>query len=119
MLTFDTPVPFSAMGRRNVSNVPAQSLILMNDPLVVEQSQKWAERALAASASNDAAGVAPRIEWMYRSAFARLPTERERQAASLYLKSQSEARSVDLDDAGIWSDIAHALVNTKEFIFLR
>lgn len=118
MLTFDTPVPFSAMGRRNVSNVPAQSLILMNDPLVVEQSQKWAERALAES-TNETAGVAQRIEWMYRSAFARLPTERERQAASLYLKSQSEARSVELDDAGIWSDIAHALVNTKEFIFLR
>ena len=28
MLTFDTPVPFSSMGKRNVSNVPAQALIL-------------------------------------------------------------------------------------------
>ncbi len=26
------PVPFSTMGRRNVSNVPAQALTLMNDP---------------------------------------------------------------------------------------
>ena len=46
MLTFDTPVPFSTMGRRNVSNVPAQALILMNDPLVVELASKWAERAI-------------------------------------------------------------------------
>jgi hypothetical protein len=46
MLTFDSPVPFSSMGRRNVSNVPAQSLILMNDPFVVEQAKRWAERAL-------------------------------------------------------------------------
>lgn len=38
MLTFDTPVPFSSMGRRNVSNVPAQALILLNDPLVARLS---------------------------------------------------------------------------------
>src|SRR5262249_54545860 len=34
MLAFDTPNPFSTVGRRTVSNVPAQALILMNDPLV-------------------------------------------------------------------------------------
>ena len=33
-LAFDAPVPFSTMGRRNVSNVPAQALTLWNDPLV-------------------------------------------------------------------------------------
>ena len=32
------PVPFTAFGRRNVSNVPAQSLSLMNDPFVAEQA---------------------------------------------------------------------------------
>ena len=37
MLAFDTPIPFSSVGRRNVSNVPAQALILMNDPFVVQQ----------------------------------------------------------------------------------
>ena len=46
MLTFDTPVPFSSMGRRNVSNVPAQALILMNDPFVAEQARGWAQRAI-------------------------------------------------------------------------
>ena len=39
MLAFDTPVPFSTMGRRNISNVPAQALILLNDPLVVQLSR--------------------------------------------------------------------------------
>ena len=34
LLAFDTPIPFSTVGRRQVSNVPAQSLILMNDPFV-------------------------------------------------------------------------------------
>ncbi len=27
MLAFDTPIPFNCMGRRNISNVPAQALI--------------------------------------------------------------------------------------------
>ena len=46
-LAFDAPVPFSTMGRRNVSNVPAQALTLMNDPLVVGRARIWAERRLA------------------------------------------------------------------------
>ena len=46
-LAFDAPVPFSTMGRRNVSNVPAQALTLMNDPLVVGQARLWAERVMA------------------------------------------------------------------------
>ncbi|MGC4003743.1 MAG: DUF1553 domain-containing protein [Pirellulales bacterium] len=31
---FDTPTPFNTIGKRNESNVPAQALILMNDPFV-------------------------------------------------------------------------------------
>src|SRR5213078_908984 len=43
MLAFDTPIPFTTIGRRNVSNVPAQALILMNDPFVVAQAKRWAQ----------------------------------------------------------------------------
>ena len=42
MLTaFDLPVPATTTGRRSRSNVPAQSLVLMNDPFVHEQSRLW------------------------------------------------------------------------------
>lgn len=114
MLTFDTPVPFSTMGRRNVSNVPAQSLILMNDPFVVEQAKKWAERVLMQGASVEA-----NIDWMYQSAFARQPTELEKRVAMEFLGASPAGEndvSVDLERL---SHFAHALVNTKEFIFLR
>ena len=40
-VTFDTPILFIAMGHRNVSNVPAQAIILLNDPLVVDHSRRW------------------------------------------------------------------------------
>ena len=48
LLTFDMPIPFNSIGRRNVSNVPAQALILMNDPFVVGQTELWAKRLCAA-----------------------------------------------------------------------
>ena len=48
LLAFDAPVPFSTMGRRNVSNVPAQALCLLNDPLVISQSASG-QSALAQS----------------------------------------------------------------------
>ncbi len=114
MLTFDTPAPFSTMGRRNVSNVPAQALILMNDPLVVELAASWAGRAI-----KEASTTTSRVEWMYRSAFARLPTESEKTVAANYVSSQIATRHVDQNDQQMWSDFAHALINTKEFIFLR
>ncbi len=114
MLTFDAPVPFSSMGRRNVSNVPAQSLILMNDPVVVEQAKRWAERVL-----KQGSNVEANIVWMYESAFARQPTEREKQMAMEFLgvlPAESNAGAITVER---WGHFAHVLMNTKEFIFLR
>ncbi|WP_442510685.1 PSD1 and planctomycete cytochrome C domain-containing protein [Novipirellula sp. SH528] len=109
MLTFDTPVPFSTMGRRNVSNVPAQSLILMNDPFVVQQSKQWAERVI-----QDHPATRDRIKRMYDEAFARQPTTQEIAVAEAYLASDHGDSELDA-----WADFAHALINTKEFVFLR
>ncbi|MFN6103139.1 MAG: DUF1553 domain-containing protein, partial [Planctomycetaceae bacterium] len=36
---FDSPVPFTTSGRRSVSNVPAQALAMLNNPLVVQQAE--------------------------------------------------------------------------------
>ena len=106
MLTFDTPTPFSTMGRRNVSNVPAQALTLMNDPFVVEQSRDWAKRAIQQSAE-----ASQRIQWMYVTAFSREPTARELECALDFVDGET--------DVDRWSAFAPALINTKEFIFLR
>lgn len=114
MLTFDTPAPFSSMGRRNVSNVPAQSLILMNDPFVVSRAELWAKAAMVKhDSAND------RIRWMYKTAFARAATEEELAAAKAYFKAQSEAENNAETELDWWTHFAHALINTKEFIFLR
>ncbi len=112
MMTFDSPTPFSTMGRRNVSNVPAQALILMNDPLVVDLASAWAKRAIENQETAQA-----RIAWMYQTAFARLPSAKEQAIAEVYLTSTTQDEKVD--DHQLWTDFAHALINTKEFIFLR
>ena len=66
LLTFDSPSPFSTVGKRTVSNVPAQALILMNDPFVHDQADLWAKRVLA-ERTDDAA----RLRGMYLDAFSR------------------------------------------------
>lgn len=113
MTTFDSPTPFSTMGRRNVSNVPAQSLILMNDPLVVELSRGWAARGIEQFPE-----ASDRIDWMFQSAFGRPASDEERLVASNYIDAQSAVRGVDPSSLDVWSDLAHALVNVKEFIYI-
>jgi hypothetical protein len=113
LLAFDTPIPFSTVGRRTVSNVPAQSLILMNDPFVQQQSRRWAARVLAQGGS-----PAVRITRMYEEAFARPPTLPETAACLEFLARQAQLSSAP-DEAAAWDDLAHALVNSKEFVFLN
>src|SRR5205814_4474317 len=46
---FDYPTPFTTIGRRTVSNVPAQALVMLNNPFVLQQADLWAKRVQAMS----------------------------------------------------------------------
>ena len=115
MLAFDAPQPFNTMGRRAASNVPAQALILMNDPFVVQQAGLWARRVL-----EDRSLATPelRIDQMYRSAFARPPTGVELSEATRFVEAQRATLGVGGDDPRVWADLAHVLMNVKEFIYV-
>jgi hypothetical protein len=119
MIAFDAPIPFSTMGARNVSNVPAQALILMNDPFVVQQAELWAKRVLAEPNRTSE----QRIAAMYETAYARPATEEETIAAMAFLQAQAKEYALPTEaaasDLRVWSDLAHVLVNAKEFIFLN
>lgn len=110
-LAFDYPSPAATVGRRSISNVPAQALVLMNDPFVVAESRRWAEHLLD-EVPDDAAA---RLDLAYRMAFARSPDELEREAALNFLGA-AEGNPHDVDR---WSDFVHVLWNVKEFIFIR
>lgn len=119
MLTFDTPIPFSTVGKRNQSNVPAQSLTLMNDPFVHDQAKKWAER-LVKDGRTDAA---QRIDAMFVRAIGRTPTEAEQKASLSFIQRAAAQGNVPddkvLSDAKVWRELCHAMLNIKGFVYVR
>jgi hypothetical protein len=119
MLAFDAPIPASTVGRRNVSNVPAQALILMNDPLVMDQAKLWAKKVLGSGP----AGSAEKINALYEQAFCRPASAEEILAADEFLQTQGKEYGVAADkiagDERVWADLCHVLLNSKEFVFLR
>lgn len=103
LATFDAPRPFTTMGRRDVTTVPAQSLTLLNDPAIHKIAASFAAKSYAVTA--DPANCA---ELMFQSALGRSPTSAE-------LQSALDAFGASRDFSGL----AHAIFNLKEFIYLR
>ena len=119
MLAFDTPSPFSTVGRRTISNVPAQALILMNDPLVIDQAKRWADRLLADSSQTPE----QRIDALYLTGLARKATDVEKLEAMAFLNAYLEQSSQAPDAAELtreaWANLCHVMFNVKEFIFVE
>jgi hypothetical protein len=113
-LAFDYPIPFTTMGKRSVSNVPAQALTMMNNPFVVQQAQTWAGRVLAKPGLTSRA----RVGCMYVTAFGRPPTASELAEALAFLEEQGKEYG-QANDPRAWGDLCHVLLNVKEFIFIN
>jgi hypothetical protein len=111
---FDYPTPFTTIGRRTVSNVPAQALVMLNNPFVLQQAKLWAERVLAVPNQT----TEQRVQRMYESAFGRLPTKAELAIATEFLAEQGKDYG-EPNHPKAWADFAHVLFNDKEFIFVE
>jgi cytochrome c553 len=118
MLAFDMPIPFATVGLRSVSNVPAQSLILMNDPFVAAEARAWSERLLKEASTGDA-----RVGMMYMEALGRQPTADERDEALRFVAVQEEQYRKQESPAAAaalaWADLCHVVFNLKEFVFIE
>jgi hypothetical protein len=108
---FDYPTPFTTIGRRTTSNVPAQALVMLNNPFVLQQAEIWAQRTLAAPGNSE-----ERVNAMYETAFGRRPTSEELDSALAFIAGQ--AKDTGRQDRA-WADLAHVLFNAKEFIFVE
>ena len=106
LTAFDAPVPFSTLGRRDATNVPAQSLTLLNDPFVIRCAGQWAAQG------NKVADTDARLRLMFVSAFSRPPADAELAAARRFLTDLGVSPTA-------WRDVAQSLFNLKEFIYLR
>ena len=117
LLAFDMPVPFSTFGKRNNSNVPAQSLTLMNDPFVAEQAQIWAKNVIKTTEKET-----ERIQLIFQQAFCRKATQREVETAMEFLQEQAKLYDLEPDQIKdhlpLWTDFCHSVFNMKGFIYL-
>jgi hypothetical protein len=117
-LAFDMPSPFGPKGSRSRSNVPAQSLTLMNDPLVIQQAETWARAELAAGELADGErSESERIASMVERAHGIEPTGEQIAALQGFLAQQ--AGLYGTLDHRAWADLAHSLLNMKSFYYLR
>ncbi len=101
-------------GRRDVTNVPAQALALLNDPLVIHLANAWGEQVSRDSHTTPQT----RVRAMFVSAIGRSPdaSEVERWTDALLGFCQTDDL---MRDKQAWSDLAHVFFNTKEFIYFR
>jgi hypothetical protein len=100
-LAFDYPLPVSTIGARSASTTPAQALLMMNNEFVVEMAKRWAQRV------ESLPDQGRRVDDMFISAFGRPPDAWERAESLALAKSRS------------WTDLAHVLLNSAEFVYIQ
>lgn len=118
MTTFDRPIPFSTFGKRDVTNVPSQSLIIMNDPFVAKQAGIMAEKLLG----HENLSFNEKISWIYLRTFSREPTTKEIKKAKEFMamlqKMEASSEIETVEELELWKQYCHSIFNVKEFIYL-
>ena len=101
---FDFPEPFSTTGRRDVTNVPAQSLTMMNDAQVMRHASKLAESVIREDQFDTEEA---RVAQLFLTTFSRPPTNTEIEFAKQFLQNYRTAIKVDMSEiAAIRQQIA-------------
>jgi len=109
---FDMPVPMTTKGRRDVTNVPAQSLALLNDQNVTKWSSQWAKQVAQQQADDTA-----RVQQMFRQAFGRAANADEVAASLAFVQNttqstkglQAELTSLESKADALQKKISHLL----------
>ncbi|WP_425614948.1 DUF1549 domain-containing protein [Anatilimnocola sp. NA78] len=101
--TLDCPAPSLATPKRQETVTPLQALGLMNDSFVQRQAQELANRFFLGSQGNQQQA----INEIYRTTLGRLPTAEEAAAANQLVAQHGLVQ------------LAWALLNSSEFLFLR
>ncbi len=115
---FNFPGGKVTQGRRDLTNVPAQALALLNDPFVLQQADVWASRLVQRTQDD----LSTRIDLVITSALNRPATPEEMSAFQTLAVQLAELHQVPPSDIllnhAVWKDIAHAVFNLQEFIYV-
>lgn len=116
---FNQPMPKLTVGKRDATNVPDQALALMNDPFVIAMANYWSKHVL----QDQAAVPQTRLQRMFATAFARPPENEETDRLLKLIDRSAKLRGVDagalMNCEPLWQDVAHAIFNLKEFIYVQ
>lgn len=113
LAVFDFAEPGFVNGRREVTNVPAQALYMLNSPTLATAAQMLAERVLTAHPAS--ASQAQRVQFAYGLVFARAPSEVEQNAAADFFAKFPGSPSADT----IWTSFCRALLASAEFRYFN
>lgn len=119
---FNFPGGKVAQGRRDVTSASAQALTLLNDPFAVQQADVWAERLVHRPDGTPG----ERIDAMFATALGRLPSDEERRRferaaqtlGELHAPAGPTTTSQLLSQQAVWRDLAHAMFNFTEFVYI-
>ncbi len=109
--TFDGPKPFTTVGRRDSTNVPAQSLTLLNSLFVIDAAKQWA------TTLDRNQPDASKVDALFVQALARKASPIEQAVAARYL---ADLKLTHADKpVMVWQDFAQSVLNLKEFLYLK
>ena len=114
LVAFDLPDLRLPSGKRNLTRVPTQSLMMLNDPLVSSLAKHWATQLL----KTPHATPEERIGAMFRRAYSRTPQPPELEIWSAAVRDFTTSADMMKDEAA-WAQLAHTIFNTQEFIHYR
>ena len=114
---FDFADPDLVTGKRAVTNVPAQALLLMNSPQVMDAAEQTASRVLEDQLQSDN----EIIEAVYRRVLSREPSEEEVSRTVAYLESARKTKTTDKDKRrhAALAELIHVLFASSEFRIVR
>ena len=130
---FDAPNPQESCSRRFRTVIPSQSLMMMNDRLVLDWSQSLAARVL----NDGGISADQQVERAYRIALSRAPAAEERASVKTFLNDQAALirKRIDAGEkvsmpgkipAGIeperyaaFAGFCHVLFNSNEFLYVN
>ncbi|MCO6458880.1 MAG: PSD1 domain-containing protein [Pirellulaceae bacterium] len=112
--SFNAPDPKLPTGRRDETNVPAQALVMLNDPLVLAMADHWSSGLVA----DGSPSVEDRVRAMFVRALGRRPEADELARWAALVENLSTGDRV-LADRAAWKHAAHTLFNLQEFTHCR
>ncbi len=106
---FDFPDANVSAASRTETTVPQQQLFVLNSDFIIDQAKAFAKRVTSAYEE-----VPEQVEFAYRLAFGRSPSESEVKVAQSYLKIEKEKD----DKLSRWEQYCQALLASNELMYL-